>query len=79
MRTFFVDPDRQRRGIGSALLKALEDRARAQGLRELPVRSSIAGEPFYAAHGFRALRDVWEGDERTIQMVKPLGPGAPKF
>ncbi len=30
--TFFVHPDRQREGIGTALLAALEDAARALGL-----------------------------------------------
>ncbi len=72
LRTFFVDPDQQRSGIGCKLLAALVERAKTQGLTEIPVRSSIAGEPFYAAHGFTTLRDHWDGDERTIQMVKHL-------
>lgn len=72
LRTFFVNPDLQRRGIGRALLAALEARAHALGLHVLPVRSSIAGVPFYAAHGFIADQDIWDGDERTVQMHKPL-------
>ena len=72
IRTFFVDPDIQRSGVGTALLHAIEDKARTIGLKTLPVRSSIAGEPFYAAHGYLAIGDHWDGDERTIQMEKPL-------
>lgn len=72
IRTFFVDPDSQRSGVGTAPLYAIEDTARTIGLKKLPVRSSIAGEPFYAAHGYLAIQDHWDGDERTIQMEKPL-------
>ena len=72
LRSFFVDPEVQRCGVGRALLGRLEDRARAQGLLDLPVRSSLAGVPFYRALGFAALHDIWEGDERTVQMRKPL-------
>lgn len=72
IRTFFVDPDVQRCGIGSALLEQIEGKARENGMTRLPVRSSLAGEPFYAAHGYVAVQDIWDGDERTIQMEKVL-------
>ena len=72
LRTFFVDPDIQRQGVGSKLLAVIEDHARELDLAQLPVRSSIAGEPFYASHGYIAVEDHWDGDERTIQMVKSL-------
>ncbi len=45
----YVRPDRQRLGIGSALLSFLEERAPAGNLT---VNSSDGGVPFYEKHGF---------------------------
>jgi len=75
VRTFFVEAAVQGQGIGTTLLDRIEALARADGIADLPVRSSIAGEPFYAARGYVALRDHWDGDERTIQMRKSLAAG----
>lgn len=72
LRTFFVSPQDQGYGIGSKLLDVLEAEARRMGLTKLPVRSSIGGMPFYRARGFDTLTEVWEADELTYQMSKPL-------
>jgi predicted N-acetyltransferase YhbS len=76
VRTVFVDPDRQGRGIGAALMGEIEHRARQRDLSQLIVPSSITAEGFYAKLGFSAVRDEYHGSERTIIMQKPLGPAA---
>jgi GNAT superfamily N-acetyltransferase len=48
VRTVFVDPDRQGRGIGAALMGEIEHRARQRDLSQLIVPSSITAEGFYA-------------------------------
>lgn len=72
IRSFFVDPNLQRRGIGALLLAHIEAQARQDGLEILPVRSSLAGQPFYAAQGYVAIEDIWDGEEQTIRMEKWL-------
>jgi len=58
MTDFFVDPDRRRRGIGTALLEAVVDRARQAGRTVLlsapisPVDRPGAGELMLTARGF---------------------------
>jgi GNAT superfamily N-acetyltransferase len=51
--TFFVLPEAQGRGIGAALLHALEEIAHAQGIPELRVNASMTGVPFYERHGYQ--------------------------
>lgn len=72
VRSVFVSPDFQRRGIGVALMTAIEALARAMASPRLLVPSSVTAEGFYARLGFVALRDEWHGAERTIVMEKPL-------
>jgi len=38
----------------------------------LAVPSSVTAETFYAGLGFRAVRDSYHGDERTIIMERSL-------
>ncbi|MGV0761664.1 GNAT family N-acetyltransferase [Tistrella mobilis] len=72
VRSVFVSPDFQRRGIGMALMAAIEAFARAMASPRLLVPSSVTAEGFYARLGFVALRDEWHGAERTIVMEKQL-------
>ncbi|HAE48953.1 MAG: GNAT family N-acetyltransferase [Tistrella sp.] len=76
VRSVFVSPDCQRRGIGMALMAAIEALARAVASPRLLVPSSVTAEGFYARLGFVALRDEWHGAERTIVMEKRLSPRA---
>ncbi len=68
VKTFFVDAGLQRAGIGSRLFGALSAKATECGAHAFTVRSSIAAQQFYENLGFVAVRDHWDGDERTIEM-----------
>ena len=47
--------DAQGRGVGTELLCAVENRARALGLRHLRTEASITARPFFERRGFRLL------------------------
>jgi putative acetyltransferase len=53
IEAIYVDPDFARRGVGTALLRALEGEARALGLPGLLLEASLNSVPFYGAMGFR--------------------------
>jgi putative acetyltransferase len=48
----YVEPDCARRGVGRALMAALESAARALGLTGLVVEASLNAVPFYGALGY---------------------------
>jgi N-acetylglutamate synthase-like GNAT family acetyltransferase len=73
VRTVFVAPDVQARGIGKLLMAEIARRARERSIASLTVPSSITAESFYAKLGFNAVRDNYHGDERTIIMERRLG------
>ena len=72
VRTVFVAPDAQARGIGKLLMAQVEHIARERNISALTVPSSVTAERFYARLGFRALRDSYHGGERTIIMERSL-------
>jgi len=72
VRTVFVAPDVQARGIGKLLMGEVERTARGRNIQALTVPSSITAESFYARLGFIAVRDSHHGDERTIIMERSL-------
>jgi N-acetylglutamate synthase-like GNAT family acetyltransferase len=72
VRTVFVAPDQQTRGIGKLLMAQVEHIARARNISALTVPSSVTAETFYARLGFKAVRDSYHGDERTIIMERSL-------
>jgi len=51
---FFLSPDVQRRGIGTAIHAALEGKARAWGLSKLTLDGTFAARPFYERLGYRS-------------------------
>jgi len=69
--------DVARRGLGSRLLLALEQRAREAGTLRLTTDASRLGRPFFARHGFAVERTEWvERGGATFErfrMVKSLG------
>jgi len=58
IRAFFVHPDFARRGLGTVILEASSEEARAAGFRRLQLGATLTGIPFYQRHGFRTLGRV---------------------
>jgi GNAT superfamily N-acetyltransferase len=58
IRAFFVHPNWARRGIGSLILQACEDAARAAGFTGFELGATVTGERLYAARGYRAVERV---------------------
>jgi GNAT superfamily N-acetyltransferase len=57
IRAFFVHPDWARRGIGSLILEACENAARAEGFTRLEMGATLSGVAFYAAKGYTAVEN----------------------
>jgi len=72
LHSLFVDPDLQGNGFGRGLVAHLEQHARATGLTELHLSSSLTARPFYARLGYRDIRFEPRPDGSTWLMVKPL-------
>ena len=72
VRSVFVLPEMQGRGLGKALMKHVEGAARAAGVQQLRVPASLTAVPFYTALGYAVIREVVEGDERTLVMAREL-------
>jgi GNAT superfamily N-acetyltransferase len=73
LAAFFVHPDAQRHGVGTQLLGALEDWARATGSDRLTVDSSLTGASFYEHHGYRRTGQLVDGTAGPqIRMEKVL-------
>lgn len=72
VRSVFVTPDAQGQGVGRQLMNELERSAREMGVASLSVPSTVTAERFYSKLGFRAVRDSYHGDERTIIMEREL-------
>ena len=52
VRAIFVHPDFARRGLGSLILKTVEDAARAAGFRRFEMGSTLTGVPLYQLRGY---------------------------
>ncbi len=55
IRAMYTDPGYVRRGIGRLILALCEDAARAEGFTRLELMATAAGEPLYAACGYRVI------------------------
>ena len=53
--SLYVHADHAGRGVGRALLRALEDEARQRGITTLRLNSTLTARNFYVAHGYRIL------------------------
>jgi GNAT superfamily N-acetyltransferase len=51
IRAFYTHPEWVRRGIGSSIIRACHDAARAAGFTRAELGSTVQGEPLYAAMG----------------------------
>jgi GNAT superfamily N-acetyltransferase len=63
----FVVPDRQRRGIARALLRALETEAARRGEQRLTTDASRTARPFFLAAGFRPV-EAREVERRGVRI-----------
>lgn len=54
VRSVFVDPDRARAGIGSGLMRHIEQDAYRHGVRDLRLMATLSGVDFYHARGYLA-------------------------
>ncbi len=52
IRAFFVRPGWERRGLGSAILRACEEALLAHGFTRATMVATLAGEPLYARFGY---------------------------
>lgn len=70
----YVEPGFERRGLGTALLRAVEERARGWGAARLHLNSSRAACSFYARHGYQSSGPPvpWLGAVRSFPFVKEL-------
>ena len=55
IRAMYTNPNYARRGVGRLILSLCEAAAAAEGFTRLELMSTLAGEPLYAAYGFRAV------------------------
>lgn len=74
VRSVFVDPELQGGGVGSALMAAVERYAGEQAVQTLLVPASLTAEGFYLRLGYTFVREVIEGEERTLVMQRQLQP-----
>lgn len=58
IRAFFIHPDWARRGIGSCILQACEEAARAAGFNTFEMGATLSGVPLYRAKGYREVESV---------------------
>lgn len=72
VKSVYIHPDYQRRGVATKLMGEIENAALAQSVRSLDVQSSITAQPFYAVRGFNIVQEKFYGEERTITMSKAL-------
>ena len=58
VRAVYVHPDAAEKGVGRALLSAIEEAARERGIGALDVHASLNAEGFYRAHGYEPEEEV---------------------
>jgi GNAT superfamily N-acetyltransferase len=79
-----VKPRFHRAGVGTAMLRHLEDTLAAQGIEFLQVKTLSAARPdrdydktraFYLAYGFRPLEEfptLWDPSNPALQLIKAI-------
>jgi len=61
IRLCYLAPGAQRKGIGKAIYLALEEQAKAWGLRTLRLESTVSARQFYERQGFLSAGTVTPG------------------
>lgn len=58
IRAFFIHPDWARRGVGTLILKACEDAARAAGFLRFEMGATLTGAKLFGAKGYIAVKPI---------------------
>lgn len=58
LRACYVLPSALRRGVGTAIVRALEQMAQAEGVSHLQLHATTIAEPFYRALGYATIEPV---------------------
>jgi GNAT superfamily N-acetyltransferase len=58
IRAFFIHPGWARRGLGSLILDACENAARAAGFTRLEMGATLTGVRFYQARGYASIETI---------------------
>jgi len=58
IRAFFIHPDWARRGVGSMILKACEDAARAAGFSRYEMGATLTGAKLFGVKGYAAVKPI---------------------
>jgi GNAT superfamily N-acetyltransferase len=58
IRAFFIHPEWARRGIGSMILKACEDAARAAGFTRYEMGATLTGAKLFRIRGYVAVKPI---------------------
>ena len=58
IRAFFIHPDWARRGIGTRILRACEDAARAAGFLRFEMGATLTGAKLFGAKGYVAVKSI---------------------
>ncbi len=74
VRSVFVLPEAQGRGIGQTLMAEIARMAMDDGRAILRLRSSLTARGFYERLGFLAVGEALFGEERTVVMKRGLAP-----
>lgn len=75
VRAIFVHPNFARQGLGSLILAAVENAARAAGFRHFEMGSTLTGIPLYRLKGYIEVESIavplWNGEMLpVVKMVK---------
>jgi len=73
VRSVFVDPDSHRTGIGTRLMKHLENLLKNKGYKTVELFSSVTALEFYKTLGYKAIGTYQDkGTGKSILMRKML-------
>jgi GNAT superfamily N-acetyltransferase len=77
VRAMYTHPDFARRGIGRLILQQCEAAAAAEGFARVELMATLAGEPLYAACGYREIeRTSTRVDGHDVPVVR-MGKALP--
>ncbi|MFA5174576.1 MAG: GNAT family N-acetyltransferase [Candidatus Pacearchaeota archaeon] len=72
IRTMFVDPIYQKKGIGKEMLNFLINLAKSKGYKRIWLGASIEAEGFYKKQGFKKFNEKNDFNFKVIEMEKIL-------